>query len=78
VIREAPDFRYYVDRARLVLALADGLGGSELKRPQYLQREYAETVRGERIGSVAARARARLEKLRAQARTRGIRVGEDD
>ncbi|WP_329310250.1 hypothetical protein [Streptomyces sp. NBC_01262] len=26
VIREAPDFHYYVDRARLVLALADRLG----------------------------------------------------
>ncbi|MFC5765429.1 hypothetical protein [Actinacidiphila bryophytorum] len=77
VIREAPAFGYYVERARLVVALADGLGGSELKKRQYLQREYAEAVRGERIGSVAVRARVRLEKLRAQAQAKGIRVGED-
>ncbi|KAB8183945.1 hypothetical protein FH608_048630 [Nonomuraea phyllanthi] len=67
MIREAPVFQYYVERTRLVLALADGLGGSQLKKRQYLQREYAQAARGERIGSVSARARARLEKLRAQA-----------
>ncbi|WP_219911772.1 hypothetical protein [Nonomuraea fuscirosea] len=69
VIYEAPVFQYYVERTRLVLALADGLGGSQLKQRQYLQREYAEATRGERIASVTARARARLEKLRAQAVT---------
>ncbi|MFD7431215.1 hypothetical protein ACFV6Z_29815 [Streptomyces sp. NPDC059818] len=67
IIGQEPVFRYYVDRVALVLALADGLGGSELKARQYLQREYAETVRGARIGSVSARARERLAVLRAQA-----------
>lgn len=66
LIRQAPVFDYYVERVACVVELADGLGGSQLKKRQYLQREYAETVRGERIGSVSVRARARLEALRAQ------------
>ncbi|GAA4240234.1 hypothetical protein GCM10022254_64150 [Actinomadura meridiana] len=64
LIREASDFQYYVDRVALVLDLADGRGGSQLKKQQYLQREYAEAARGDRIGSVSVRARARLETLR--------------
>ncbi|TDC55596.1 hypothetical protein E1281_11730 [Actinomadura sp. KC345] len=70
IIEEAPAFTYYVNRARLVVALADGLGGSELKRRQYLQAEYAETPRGDRIGSVASRARDRLDHLRAALATK--------
>lgn len=76
VIREAPVFRYYVERVQLVLALADGLGGSQLKERQYLQREYAEAARGEEIGSVSARARARLETLRAQVEIDDLQVEE--
>ncbi len=68
VIRQAPAFQYYVDRVGLVLDLADGRGGSQLKKQQYLQREYAAAARGDRIGSVSVRARARLEELRRQAR----------
>lgn len=67
VIREAPVFQYYVDRVRLVLMLAGDLGGSQLKMRQYLHAEYADAVRGQRIGPVAGRARMRLEKLREQA-----------
>ncbi|MFD5066226.1 hypothetical protein ACFWNO_49250, partial [Streptomyces sp. NPDC058394] len=66
VVSEAPVFSYYVERVALVVALADGLGGTALKKRQYLQREYAEAARGTRIGSVSIRARARLEVLRAQ------------
>ncbi|WP_020556864.1 hypothetical protein [Embleya scabrispora] len=61
---EEPVFCYYVNRVQLVLALADGLGGSGLKERRYLQREYAETAWGERIGSVSARAQERLAVLR--------------
>ncbi|MGW5002484.1 hypothetical protein ACWEP8_33045 [Streptomyces hydrogenans] len=71
VLQQAPAFQYYVDRVGLVLDLADGRGGSQLKKQQYLQREYAEAARGDRIGSVSVRARARLERLRGQARDRG-------
>jgi hypothetical protein len=66
ILSQEPVFQYYVERVALVVALADGLGGSELKARQYLQREYAQTDRGARIGSVSARARARLERFRAQ------------
>ncbi|MFD8079015.1 hypothetical protein ACFV3E_40955 [Streptomyces sp. NPDC059718] len=75
VIQEAPVFQYYVDRVRLVLLLAEGKGGSQLKEQQYLQREYAEAARGERIGSVSARARKRLERLRSQVAIEGDGVG---
>ncbi|GAA4077403.1 hypothetical protein GCM10022214_38960 [Actinomadura miaoliensis] len=78
VIREAPAFQYYIDRIRLVLMLAGGLGGSQLKMRQYLQAEYADAVRGERIGSVAARARMRLEKLREQAQVAEARMSKHD
>ncbi|MCW1097632.1 hypothetical protein ACWDF1_18620 [Streptomyces coelicoflavus] len=76
VIQQAPVFSYYVERVQLVVALADGLGGSQLKRRQYLQREYAEAARGERIGSVSTRARERLARLRTQRGQDGIRVGD--
>lgn len=59
-------FGYYVDRVDLVVRLADGLGGSQLKARQYLQREYAETPIGDRIAPVAVRARERLAALRAE------------
>ncbi|MFD9452692.1 hypothetical protein ACFWBC_06340 [Streptomyces sp. NPDC059985] len=66
IVSEVPAFKYYVERVELVVALADGLGGTDLKRRQYLQREYAEAARGTRIGSVSVRARERLARLRAQ------------
>ncbi|WP_327161937.1 hypothetical protein [Streptomyces zaomyceticus] len=76
MLQQAPVFQYYVDRVGLVLDLADGRGGSQLKRQQYLQREYAEAARGDRIGPVSARARARLERLRSQT-TSGYTETED-
>lgn len=71
IIEQAPVFDYYVQRVQLVVALADGLGGSQLKERQYLHREYAEAARGERIGSITTRARQRLVALRAQAASAG-------
>ncbi|WP_438484932.1 hypothetical protein [Streptomyces sp. S186] len=76
IVSAAPEFRYYVDRVALVIALADGLGGSDLKARQYLQREYAETARGTRIGSVSTQARERLDRLRAQAEMNSVEAGE--
>jgi hypothetical protein len=75
-LQEAPEFQYYVDRVQLVLDLADGRGGNQLKKQQYLQREYAEAARGDRIGSVSVRARARLEELRKQARNGDTEAGD--
>ncbi len=59
-------FQYYVDRVDLVVRLADGLGGTQLKKRQYLQREYADTPLHEHISTVAPRARARLAALQAE------------
>ncbi len=71
VVAEAPPFRYYVERIELVLDLADGRGGNELKERQYLQTEYATAERGTRIGSISARARVRLEHLRLESHATG-------
>ncbi|MFF5265027.1 hypothetical protein ACFY4C_39600 [Actinomadura viridis] len=63
--QEAPVLRWYATRTRLVVALVDGLGGTQLKKRQYLLRDYADTPWGQHIGPITARARARLHELRA-------------
>jgi DNA-binding HxlR family transcriptional regulator len=70
ILSIAPPFEYYVDRVRLVTALAEGYGGTHLKRRQYLYDEYRNAPIGTRIGSIAARARARLAEFRAAASVR--------
>lgn len=67
VVSQVPAFRYYVDRVQLVLDLADGRGGNQLRKRQYLQDEYATAAHGTRIGSISVRARNRLAQLRATA-----------
>ncbi|MEU6559283.1 hypothetical protein [Nocardia nova] len=67
IVATEPVFQYYVDRVELVIQLADGLGGTQLKQRQYLQKEYAETPLHEHISTVAPRARARLAELQAAA-----------
>jgi hypothetical protein len=66
ILEEAPALTWYVERTRLVVALSEGLGASEIKARQYLQRDYAETQIGDYIGSIADRARARLANVRQQ------------
>lgn len=66
IVATEPVFQYYVDRVDLVVRLADGLGGTQLKTRQYLQREYADTPLHEHISTVAPRARARLAALRGE------------
>lgn len=63
IVSTAPEFGYYVSRVELVLELAGERGGSELKKRQYLQREYATAPLGTRIGAVTGKARARLAQL---------------
>ena len=63
IVAAEPVFQYYIDRVSLVVRLADGLGGTQLKRRQYLQKEYAEAPLREHISTVAPRARARLAEM---------------
>ncbi|MFM9812908.1 hypothetical protein ACKI16_30905 [Streptomyces scabiei] len=71
IIRQAPAFDYYVQRVELVMRLAGEKSGSELKKQQYLTREYAETPRGRRIGAISEQARQRLATCRQQLQEQG-------
>ncbi|MFJ1610786.1 hypothetical protein ACIOHS_46940 [Streptomyces sp. NPDC088253] len=71
IIRQAPAFDYYVQRVELVMRLAGEKSGSELKKQQYLTREYAETPRGSRIGSITEQARRRLAAFRQELQEQG-------
>ncbi|MEV4800412.1 hypothetical protein AB0K18_10385 [Nonomuraea sp. NPDC049421] len=67
MVEDVPELAWYADRTRLVVALVDGLGGTQLKNRQYLLRDYADTPIGEYIAPITDRARARLAELRASA-----------
>jgi hypothetical protein len=60
-----------VQRVEDVLRLAGEKSGSELKKQQYLTREYADTPRGSRIGSISEQARRRLADFRQQLQVQG-------
>ncbi|MFC7246932.1 hypothetical protein ACFQO7_31020 [Catellatospora aurea] len=64
VVAAEPVFAYYADRVKLVAALTEGHGGTQLKQRQYLNDEYRNTPIGEQIGSVAGQTRSRLRSLR--------------
>jgi hypothetical protein len=55
ILRDVPEFRYFVDRTRLVARLAAGYRGSRLKERQYQQDEYRNAVIGDRIATIAPR-----------------------
>jgi hypothetical protein len=65
IVAEAPALAWYVDRTKRVVALVDGLGGSQLKKRQYLLRDYADTPIGSYITPITDQARERLHALRA-------------
>ncbi|MGW6360909.1 hypothetical protein ACWFR5_38515 [Streptomyces sp. NPDC055092] len=65
IVAEAPALSWYVHRTKRVVALVDGLGGSQLKRRQYLLRDYADTPIGSYITPITDQARARLRSLRS-------------
>lgn len=67
IIRAYPEVAWYATRSKLVVALADGQGATQLKDRQYLQDEYVNTPHGSRIPSIAERARRRLFEMREQA-----------
>jgi len=60
ILQHAPIFAHFVERARMVARLADGYGGTQLKKRQYQQVEYRDTAIGEHIGTIAPRVRERL------------------
>jgi hypothetical protein len=66
MLTDTPALSWYVDRTRLVVALVDGLGGTQLKRRQYLVRAYADTPFNSYIPAITEQARQRLHQLRAQ------------
>ena len=63
LVVEAPLLNWYADRTRLVVALVDGLGGTQIKNRQYLQKDYAETTWRHYIAPITDQARARLVEL---------------
>jgi hypothetical protein len=67
LVEEAPALQWYRERTRLIVALVDGLGGTELKKRQYLLKDYADTPWGEHIPPITEQARKRLADLRASA-----------
>lgn len=69
MIDEAPALEWYGDRTRLVVTLSDGLGGEQLKRRQYLIRDYADTPWNSYFPSIVDKARMRLHDLREQVNT---------
>lgn len=64
IAQKYPALDWYSARSKLVVALADGMGATQLKDRQYLQEEYLNTPHGFRIPSITDRARNRLSDLR--------------
>ncbi|MFD7978748.1 hypothetical protein [Streptomyces sp. NPDC059071] len=63
---EAPALEWYVTRTKQLVALVDGLGGTQLKNRQYLLKDYADTLIGRHIAPITDQARERLARLRAE------------
>jgi hypothetical protein len=61
---QAPALEWYVERTRTVANLVDGLGGTDIKERQYLQRDYADTPIGSYIPPITEQARQRLTAIR--------------
>jgi len=62
-VRDHPIFGWYAKRAKLVLHVANGRGGSALKQRQHEQKEYHEAQLHDLIPTIADRVRDRLEKI---------------
>ncbi|GAB2766576.1 hypothetical protein [Streptomyces bullii] len=67
LLRDAPALEWYVKRTQLVVALVDGLGGTQIKDRQYLLSEYADTPWRQYFAPITEQARARLRQLKAAA-----------
>ncbi|WP_417737366.1 hypothetical protein [Rosistilla oblonga] len=62
IVRDEPILTWYRDRANLVKTIADGRGGSALKKRQYERVDYAKTLLGGEIPSIDADVKQRLER----------------
>ncbi|MFF0465711.1 hypothetical protein [Streptomyces mexicanus] len=67
LVQDAPALEWYVKRTQLVVALVDGLGGTQIKNRQYLLSDYADTPWRQYISPITEQARARLRQLKAAA-----------
>lgn len=67
LVQDAPALEWYVKRTQLVVALVDGLGGTQIKNRQYLLSDYADTPWRQYISPITDQARARLRQLKAAA-----------
>ena len=65
IVAEVPEMGWYDQRVDLVLRVASGRGGYELKTRQHQQKEYHDAATGQIIPTTAERVRVRLEKLKA-------------
>lgn len=63
IVRDHPIFGWYAKRAKLVLQVASGRGGSALKQRQHEQKEYHEAQLHDLIPTIADRVRDRLENI---------------
>lgn len=63
IVQEHPIFGWYAERAKLVLQIANGRGGSALKQRQHEQKEYHEAQLYDLIPTIADRVRDKLEKI---------------
>jgi DNA-binding HxlR family transcriptional regulator len=78
LVVEAPALKWYLDRTRLVVALVDGLGGTQIKDRQYLQQDYADTPWRQYIAPITEQARARLVELKQTLKTSALQTDPED
>lgn len=64
IVREQPIFKWYADRAKLVLHVANGRGGAALKDRQHQQKEYHDAQVDDLIPTIAERVQRKLETVR--------------
>lgn len=77
LVQDAPALEWYVARTQLVVALVDGLGGTQIKNRQYLLRDYADTPWRQYIAPITEPARARLRELKAAAHSAVANVDKE-
>ncbi|MCJ2872931.1 hypothetical protein JUM41_01650 [Rhizobium pusense] len=66
ILSAFPMLDWYRARADLVLAVADGRGGFDLKKRQHSQKEYHDAQTGDLIPTIAERVLQRLARLEEQ------------
>ncbi|NTJ08237.1 hypothetical protein [Rhizobium lusitanum] len=66
ILRAFPTLDWYRARAELVVQIARGRGGFELKKRQHAQKEYHEAQSGDLIPTIALRVQKRLVMMEEQ------------